>query len=232
MVALSPIPEMEQIIADAGRLKVLRARSSAPLRVDKREILAILARLGEAKITIEILRETSVGVEVNRPHIRQHLQQDICDQSAALTAKWKELVLGKPVVSPVRTLQPQLSGAASDTQSLDGEPVSGSLSVADGASAYQNAIDEPSDGLAKQADAGIIPAAEYMAKQKALFARFTHKLEKQEAREHKREQREERRMKDRKRASAKMRERKNGVKQDKDKRKSSHDHKHEKQKKR
>lgn len=209
----SDASEKDIIVTLADRLKVLRDRSTAPLRQDKREILSIIARLDQARVTMEVLRETGIGVEINRPYIRQHVQQVVRDQSTALTAKWKAMVRGKPVEAPetkatatlVRTLHPTVSDCV--------EPVvSDSLSNSDAACASQNADDEACTTLAllepqKPEDVGIIPAAEYLQKQKDKIARFVRRLERQEVREEKERKKDERRKRAQRKEERKRRER-------------------------
>lgn len=82
--------ENAEIAQAVARLAELREKSKG--NEDTKEIRKIFARLRKTEVTVEALRQTGVGTEVNHIFFRQHPEEDIRAFSAELVHRWKDMV--------------------------------------------------------------------------------------------------------------------------------------------
>jgi len=112
----------------AARVSRLRTIRGMPLASDAPKILALLTELSNVQMSLELLKETSVGMEVNNRFYRHHRNKGVKAQSSALISQWRTLAIpssGRDTMgslsSPVSALYAMAS--PSDASSVPGTPV-------------------------------------------------------------------------------------------------------------
>jgi len=75
----------------ASQLEELLSRSEAGFSVEADEILPILEELSKLPMTLQVLKETRIGLAVNHKSLRKHGAETVRTKSAKLVGCWKKL---------------------------------------------------------------------------------------------------------------------------------------------
>lgn len=104
----------------AGGVDRLRTIRSMPLVSDVPKILAILTEMSSVEMTLDLLKQTGVGVEVNNKFYRHHTHKHIKQLSARLIAQWRACAAqGRDPFAPLSSPTSSHMCMASPTESVD-----------------------------------------------------------------------------------------------------------------